>query len=65
MTIIDKFKSIVKEHGDKTALGYLVEGRYREINYQELDNYRLQLTHFALQNKWQRGQRLAVLFDNS
>ncbi|RJQ33613.1 long-chain fatty acid--CoA ligase, partial [Candidatus Parcubacteria bacterium] len=33
--------------------------------YQELDNYRLQLTHFALQNKWQRGQRLAVLFDNS
>ena len=65
MTIVDKFKSVVKEHGDKVALGFLWEGHYREISYQELDNYRLQLSHFCHKNKWQVGDRVAVLLENS
>jgi len=65
MTISERFKSVVKDHGNRTALGFWWEGHYREISYQNLDNYRLQLAHFLLAKSWQKEDKVAILLDNS
>ncbi|PLX26204.1 long-chain fatty acid--CoA ligase, partial [Candidatus Parcubacteria bacterium] len=65
MTIIEKFKSVVKEREDKTALGFLQEENYQKISYQELNNYRLQLARFCEKKGWSFGEKVALMLDNS
>lgn len=65
MTIIEKFRSVVKEHGDKTALGFLSGGNYQEISYHELNNYRLQLARFCETKGWTFGENVSLMLDNS
>lgn len=65
MTIIEKFRSVVKEHGDRTALGFLSEGNYQKISYHELNNYRLQLARFCEKKGWTFGENVSLMLDNS
>lgn len=65
MTIIHQFENIVKQYPKNTALGYLLQGRYKKITYQELDNWRLQLASYFKTKGFQPGEKIALLLPNS
>jgi long-chain acyl-CoA synthetase len=64
-TIITKFESIAKEHGRRTALAFLQSGKYQQISYDHLNNYRLQIAHWWQDKHFIKGQKIAVLLSNS
>ena len=64
-TIIAKFETIAKENGRGTALAYLQSGKYQQISYDNLNNYRLQIAHWWQDKNFIKGQKIAILLPNS
>ena len=63
-TVLAKFRRIVEGHGDSTALAFLDRGKYKEISYQELDQYRNKLASWMKQHGWQKGDKFALMLGN-
>jgi long-chain acyl-CoA synthetase len=63
-TVLAKFRRIVEGHKDSTALAFLDSGKYKEINYQELDQYRSKLAGWLKQQGWQKGEKFALMIGN-
>lgn len=64
MTILKKYKSIVKDHGSSTALAYLVDDHYKKISYDQLNAYRRRLADYWYQWGWVKGDKLALMLPN-
>lgn len=65
MTILEKYKSIVKDHGSSTALAYLVDDHYKKVSYDELNAYRRRLADYWHRWGWSKGDKLALMLPNS
>lgn len=64
-TIIGNFLEVVRDFGQRPALGSLRQGVYQTISYKELDNLRSQLADFWYKKGYQKGEKIAVMLDNS
>ncbi|MBT4649533.1 long-chain fatty acid--CoA ligase, partial [bacterium] len=63
--IIDKFQAIVKTYGSRVALAYLQDDKYHHLDYNALDNYRLQIANWWSKLGFTKGQKVAVMLPNS
>ncbi len=63
-TIYSRFQKIASKNKEKIALAYIHDESYRKINYQELDNFILQIVNYFLSLKLEKGDRVVVLSEN-
>ena len=64
-TVLAKFRRIVDEYGDSTALAFLDRGKYKTISYQQLEQQRNNLAIWMKQNGWKKGDKFALMLGNS
>jgi len=64
-TIIAAFQEVVEQYPNNTALAFLIQDHYKKITYKQLDNYRLQLAYYWQKNAWKKGQKVAIMLENS
>lgn len=64
-TTIVSFQEVVEQYPNNTALAFLIQDHYKKITYKQLDNYRLQLAYYWQKNGWKKGQKVAIMLDNS
>lgn len=65
MSIAAKFKQTAQQHQEKTALAYLADNGYQEINYGRLDEYRLKLANILLSYGCREEDKIAIMLPNS
>ncbi len=65
MTIVEKYKSIVKEFGSNIVLAYLSDDQYKTITYNDLDIYREHLADIWHNFGFKKGEKIAVMLSNS
>ena len=64
-TIIANLLEVVREFGQRPSLGFLVQGQYQTISYQELNNLRSQLAEYWQKKGYVRGEKIALMLPNS
>lgn len=64
-TIIANFLEVVREFGQRPSLGFLVQGQYQTISYQELNNLRSQLAEYWQKKGYVGGEKIALMLPNS
>jgi long-chain acyl-CoA synthetase len=63
-TIYGRFQRIALENKENTALAYIRNGDYQKINYQELNNFVLQIVNYFLSLGLKKGDRISILSEN-
>ncbi|MBT7553034.1 long-chain fatty acid--CoA ligase [bacterium] len=64
-TIIDKFEKSVTAYGRRVALAYIQGDKYHHIDYNTLNNHRLQIANWWSKLGFIQGQKVSVMLPNS
>ena len=63
-TIYSRFREIVKENKENTALAYILQGEYQRINYYELNRLVLRVVNYFLSLGLDKNDRVMILSEN-